>query len=184
MLDFAAQKWQELDPQPSFFNGNMVAFTAPRKVDFAYVMLGSLYLNSLEERTSNFDSMAACLRPGALYFLDLCVQFNNPMTPEIGNSVVQEQGGIKVESRIDARLIDSAKQIYREVWTLDVQDQGRHQCLEMVEQNQAIYPIEFRLFLENRDDFEFVGWWRDWDLGLPVDGEDKVHRPIVIIRRK
>jgi len=39
--------------------------------------------------------------------------------------------------------------------------------------------------VQERTDFEFVGWWYDWDLDKPiVDGTIKVTRPVVLLRRK
>ncbi len=184
MLDYAIYKWHDLKPAPEFLEGNMVSFDCPRKVDFAYVTLGSLYLNSLEEMSSHFDSMARCLRPGGLYFLDWCVQFTDPLAPEAHNAMVNERDGIKVESRFNIRLIDSARQMYEEVWTVNVDDHGQRRRFEMIERNRAIFPQEFLLFVKSRSDFEFVGWWKDWDFDKPVEGQAEVDRPVVLLKRK
>lgn len=184
MLDYAAYKWRGIKPAPRFVEGNMVSFSLPQTADFAYVMLGSLYLNSLTEMTSHFNAMSRLLRPGGLYFLDWCIQFSDPMIREMSNVVVNEADGVSTESRFAVKLIDSAKQIYEEVWTIDINDHGRHKTFRMVERNKAIFPQEFLLFLESRTDFEFVGWWHDWDLDKPIDGSAHVTRPVVLIRRK
>lgn len=184
MLDYAAYKWRSLQPSPRFVEGNMVSFNLPKAADFAFVMLGSLYLDSIDEMTSHFNSMARLLRPGGLYFLDWCVQFTDPMIREMSNVVVNEAEGIQIESKFDVRLIDSARQMYEEVWTIDINDHGRHKTFRMVERNKAIFPQEFLLFLESRTDFEFLGWWHDWDLSKPIDGSAHVTRPVVLIRRK
>ncbi len=184
MLDYATYKWHDLKPSPLFIEGDMVSFDCPRHADFAFVMLGSLYLNSIDEMTRHFDSMAKYLRPGGLYFLDWCVQFTDPMAAAARNAVVNERDGIRVESRFNIKLIDSARQMYEEIWTLDVDDHGRHQKFEMIERNRAIFPQEFLLFIQNRTDFEMVGWWKDWDLSKPMDGEVDVERPIALLRRK
>lgn len=35
------------------------------------------------------------------------------------------------------------------------------------------------------NDFEFVGWWNDWDLSLPLDEVTRgIVRPITILRRR
>ncbi|MDD3733132.1 MAG: class I SAM-dependent methyltransferase [candidate division Zixibacteria bacterium] len=184
MLDYAAFKWRSLVPPAEFIEGDMVNFTYPKKVDFAFVMLGSLYLNSLEDMTRHFNAIARILNPGGLYFLDWCIQFNDPMVPRARNDIVMEKNGIMVESRFNTRLIDSARQMYEEVWTVNIDDHGRHKRFEMIERNRAIFPQEFLLFLESRTDFDFVGWWHDWDLNQPIEGHSDVKRPLVLIKRK
>ena len=69
MLDYGHRKWRQLRPRPELLNADMISFVCPREVDFAYVMLGSLYLNTPGEMHSHFDSVAKALRPGGLYFL-------------------------------------------------------------------------------------------------------------------
>jgi SAM-dependent methyltransferase len=183
MLDYATYKWHGLKPPPEFVQADMVKFELPGSVDFAYVMLGSLYLNSLEEMTSHFDSMARALRPGGLYFLDWCVQFSDPLASAANNAFVNERDGIRVESKFNIRLVDPARQMYEEVWTLNIVDNGRHKRFELIERNRAIFPQEFLLFVESRTDFEMVGWWKDWDFNKPIEGSVEVDRPIALLRR-
>jgi SAM-dependent methyltransferase len=184
MLKYAQRKWQHLRSQVQLLEGDMVSFTMPETVDFAFVMLGSLYLNSLKDMTSHFDSMAKALRPGGLYFLDWCIQFNDPLVRQVNSSFEAEVDGISVESRFDTRLVDPARQMYEEVWTVNVDDHGRRRRFEMIERNRAVFPQEFLLFLANRTDFEFVGWWHDWDLKKPINEASEIIRPVVLIRRK
>jgi SAM-dependent methyltransferase len=184
MLDYAAYKWRHLTPVPHLIQGDMIKFEPIEPVDFAFVMLGSLYLNSLEDMISHFNCMAGTLRPGALYFLDWCIQFNDPLVPRLSNAVSQELNGIRVDSHFNTRLVDPARQMYEEIWTVNVDDNGRQRTFEMIERNRAIFPQEFLLFLESRTDFEFVGWWHDWDFGKPIEGQAEVTRPVVLIRRK
>lgn len=184
MLDFAVDKWQDLNPRPEFLNGDMVAFQTTEQVEFVYVMLGSLYLNTSNEMNSHFDSVAAALQPGGLYLLDWCVQFGDPLAYGKSNTVTQERDGIKIESRFDIRIIDPVTQMYEEIWTLNVDDHGNRQQLQRTELNRAIFPDEFMAFVENRSDFEFVGWWRDWDLDLPITDNCLITRPVVLLRRR
>ncbi len=184
MLDYATYKWRGLKPSPDFVESDMKIFEVEKKADFAFVMLGSLYLNSLEEMSEHFDCMGRALRPGGLYFLDWCVQFADPLAPRIDSVMNSESNGVAVESKFNIRLVDTASQMYEEVWTVIIDDHGRRRTFEMIERNRAIYPQEFQLFLRTRNDFEFVGWWHDWNLAHPIDGRAEVHRPVVLIRRK
>ena len=186
MLDYATMKWQHLSPRPDFVLGDMANFTVEQRVDFAFVMLGSLYLNTLDEMDRHFDCMASCLRPGALYFLDWCVQFSDPLSAAMASENECERNGIRVKSRFDVRLLDPVHQMYEEVWTMDVNDHGRIHRLETVEHNRAIFPQEFLLFVRSRADFELVGWWRDWDFEQPIGSDispQNIARPVALLRR-
>ncbi len=184
MLQYASRKWSHLTPPVELIEADMVSFTLPKPVDFAFVMLGSLYLNSLADMTSHFDSVAQALRPGGLYFLDWCVQFSDPLIPRIRNSFEANVDGVAIHSHFDTRLVDPASQIYEETWTVLVDDAGKRRKFEITERNRAVFPQEFLLFLKNRTDFEFVGWWQDWDLDKPITESPELSRPFVLIRRK
>ncbi len=185
MLDYAAYKWRQLIPRPTFLQKDMVSFTHDSPFDFAFVLLGSLYLNSLEEMHSHFDSVATVLKPGGLYFLDWCIQFSNPLQYNENNAYSIEKDGIVVDSEFKIRLVDAAQHMYEEVWSVNVNDHGRHRKFEMIERNKAVFPDEFLRFLEKRSDFEFVGWWREWDLSKPIEegNRENVTRPVILIRR-
>ncbi|MFQ5499944.1 MAG: methyltransferase domain-containing protein [Candidatus Zixiibacteriota bacterium] len=183
MVDFAAYKWRLLSPRPEFVEGDMVRFGYSRKIDFAFVMLGSLYFNTQKEMHLHFDSLSNILNPGGLYFLDWCVQFSDPMAQGTSNSFAIEKDGIAVRSEFNIRLVDSIQQMYEEVWRVKVDDGGRHKEFEMVERNRAILPAEFMRFVEQRRDFDFVGWWADWDFGKPIGVETDAVRPVVLLRR-
>jgi SAM-dependent methyltransferase len=184
MIDYAESKWALLRPPPQFVIGDMVDFECPEPVDFTFVMLGSLYLQSAEEMASHFDCVSRALQPGGLYFLDWCVQFSDPMVPRNSSEVVRQQDGIKIGSRFDIRLVDPARQLYEETWTVHVDDHGQQRQIRTVELNRAIYPQEFLLFVENHTRFEFVGWWHDWDLDRPIEKPGEPTRPLVLLRRK
>nr|AOR51130.1 hypothetical protein [uncultured bacterium pAW1] len=184
MLDHDISHWRHLEPKPVFIEGDMMDFTSPEPIDFAYVMIGSLYFESLDDMTRHFDAMARAIRPGGLYFLDWCVQFSDPASQMADKEIVREENGIEISSRFKIRVLDVARQFYEEVWTISVNDHGRRRTFEMIERNKAIFPQEFLLFLESRTQFEFVGWWDQWDLSKPVDGRSDIIRPSILIRRK
>ncbi|MCB2230829.1 class I SAM-dependent methyltransferase [bacterium] len=183
MLEYAGIAWKHLKPEPTFFKANMVRFDSRFKADFVFVMLGSLYLNSIEEMQSHFDSVASALTPGGLYFLDCCIQFSDMMVPVHSNRVVTGDRDISIQSAFDIRLIDPARQIYEEIWRVDVDDNGKHHTFEMVEHNKAIYPQEFLLFINQHPAFDFVGWWEDWDFNRPITVGCNPTRPLALIRR-
>ena len=183
MLNYAGTAWKHVSPRPVLFEADMVRFDSPEPADFAFVMLGSLYLNSIEEMQSHFDSIASALKPGGLYFLDCCIQFSDLMVPVHASRVHTTAKEISVESAFDIRLLDPARQIYEETWRVNIDDRGEHHRFEMVERNKAIFPQEFLLFINQRTDFDFVGWWQDWDFNLPITTGCAPTRPFALIRR-
>lgn len=183
MLKYANQKWNKLSPEPVFINEDMVSFDFQQKVDFCFVMLGSLYLKNDKEINSHFDSISNILKPGSLYFLDLCIQFSDPLDYNNHNAFSIEQDGIEIKSEFRIKAIDAKNNLYEENWFVDVNDKGNIKHFKMTERNKAILPEEFLTFIQSRADFEFVGWWEDWDLKRPIKNNLNVKRQISIVRR-
>ena len=183
MLDHAIYKWKDLPTKIQLLEANMVDFQYPTKQDFAFVMLGSLYLNNYTEIKSHFDSMSNLLNKGAVYFLDWCIQFGDPLALNNNNRFIIEKDGVKIQSEFNIKLLDFDQQMYEEFWTILVDDKGRHKKFEMVQRNKAILPEQFIEFIETRDDFEFIGWWKDWDLQFPIEDTENITRPIALVRK-
>lgn len=181
MLSLARRKSEKLGDKALLLQADMTQFTLDEPVDFAYVMLASLYLDSTQQLVQHFDCMARAIRPGGLYFLDWCIEFD-PFSGFV-NAWEVEKAGIKVQTTYMANLIDRVEQLMEEKIILEVDDQGTRKTLTQETKKRAIYPQEFLTFLKWRGDFEFVGWWNDWDLTIPVDGRDTISRPVTVIRR-
>jgi hypothetical protein len=50
---------------------------------------------------------------------------------------------------------------------------------------RAIFPQEFMLAATKLHNFEFVGWWNDWNLQQPLgEGRGEIVRPITVLRRR
>jgi hypothetical protein len=79
--------------------------------------------------------------------------------------------------------LDRAEQTYTETLLLEVNDNGETRELRQEAVKRAIYPQEFLFFIESRPDFEFVGWWKDWDLDQPCAGATAVNRNLAVVRR-
>ncbi len=183
MLAYSRDKWQRCQPPPTFLQKDMVDFELDQPVDFVFVMLGSLYLRNANEIVSHFDSVARALAPGGLYFMDWCIQFEDPLNYKDNNAFSIERDGIRLESRIDIKLVDPSTQLYEETWLVDVFDRSCRHQFNMRDRSKAILPDEFLRFLENRNDFEFIGWWKDWDLAQPIHDGCEILRPFTLLRR-
>lgn len=181
MLDYSRQKASFIGASVQLVYTNMVDFSLDSKVDFAYVLLGSLYVKNTAELISHFNSVSRALRSGGLYFLDWCVQFD-PLSDK-SDSWEMERDGIKTKVSYSMKMVNRMEQTVEETITLDVNDHGETKTLVERNVNRAIYPQEFLIFISGRDDFEFVGWWNNWDLSKPLQGDEHINRPITVVRR-
>ena len=184
MIAYAETKWRSLDRPPIFVRADMKSFALPTPVDFAYVLLGSLYLNSTADLCSHFDSIANSLLKGGLYFLDLCIEFANPLNSVNSHNAISHRDDLHIDSTFDIRLLDASKNLYEERWQLTVETPEKTQSFETVEQNVALFADDFRVFIASRPDFELVGWWSDWDLHEHISPGCELRRPFALVRRK
>jgi SAM-dependent methyltransferase len=181
MLEYAKNKAEEIHASASFELVDMTDFGFVGQVDFAFILLGSLQARSTAELISHFDSVSRVLKPGGLFFLDWCVEFA-PSTKS-GDSWEIVSGQVKVKTTYQQTLINPVEQIFEGSLVLDVEDEGVKKVLRETGMDRKIYPQEFLLFVAARSDFEFVGWWNNWDLTQPLGETQKISRPITILRR-
>ncbi len=181
MLEYAKAKAQAHGGSAEFIQANLVDFHLQEPVDLAAVFLGSLYVTDNGELWSHFDAMARALKPGGLYVLDRCIDFTP--TVDIVDAWEEERDGIAVHASLVCRNVNRACQLYEETLILDADDNGGKRHFEGKAIKRAIYPQEFLLFLRQRDDFEFIGWWNEWDLEQPLDTCGEITRPVAAIRR-
>ena len=92
-------------------------------------------------------------------------------------------GQVKVKTTYQTTLINPVEQIIAESLILEVEDEGVKKVFRETEMCRKIYPQEFLLFVAARSDFEFVGWWNNWDLSQPLGEAQQISRPITILRR-
>ena len=157
-------------------------FEIDDRVDFAYVMLGSLFAKNARELNSHFDSVARAVRKGGVYLLDWCIRFN--ISESSQSSWERESNGIRVRASFSSQIVDRVEQIYEDTDCLDVVlPDGEEKHFKSKSIRRVIYPQEFLLFIGARNDFEFIGWWNDWDLASPLGGDPEINRPIVLLRK-
>jgi SAM-dependent methyltransferase len=181
MLEYAQNKADAINASARFELADMMDFGFVEQVDFAFILLGSLQARSTAELISHFDSVSRVLKPGGLFFLDWCVDFT-PGT-ESADSWEMVSGQVKVKTTFQQTLINPVEQIFEESLTLEVDDDGEKKEFRETAMGRQIYPQEFLLFVAARSDFEFVGWWNNWDLTQPLGETQKISRPITILRR-
>jgi len=181
MIEYSGRKASKLEGRIDLFSRDMVDFRLEEEADFAYIMLGSFYIKNTAQLISHFDSVSLSLKKGGLYFLDWCIQFQ-PLTDKI-QSWEMERDGIKVKTTYGTNYINSIEQTYEETITLEVDHDGICETFREKTVRRAIFPQEFLMFLSTRRDFEFIGWWNNWDLSKPLEGKEKISRPVIVVRK-
>lgn len=182
MLDYSKGKAKRLGHKVKLMQADMVDFTLDVPVDFAYTMLGSLYVQNTEELFSHFAAAHSALNRGGLYLLDWCVDFS--WLDDTEDSWVIEEDDIAVYVRHSTELLNFIDQTFTEIIELAVDDHGTTHRFTQTTTRRAIYPQEF-LLITGDVGFEFMGWWDNWDLNAPLTGlEDTTTRPIAVLRAR
>ena len=183
MLEYSREKAKRIGAQVNLIHADMVDFSLETTVDFAYVLLDSLYVKSTSELIAHFNSVAQALKKGGLYFLDWCVKYDQPGKPEGAFSWNMERDGIQVKTTVSWKVTNRVEQTFEETITLEVVDHGERHNIVGKGIRRVIYPQEFLCFVSASEHFEFVGWWNNWDLAQPLKQANKIDRPIALVRR-
>jgi len=183
MLTYAREKARSAGIEGNFIRADMVDFRVDFKVEFAMNLLDSLFTQSTAELTSHFDAVANVVKPGGLYLLDWCIQYEIPLEAEGGVSWEMEKSDIKVKTNVSWKAANRVEQLWAETITLEIDDHGKQLTAVGTIVKRAIYPQEFLLFIAQHPSWEFVGWWNLWDLNQPLEGQVKLDRPIALVRR-
>jgi len=184
MIAYSSEKAESAGITAGFLQADMRDFSLDRGVDFAFTMCGSLYVRSTADILSHFHAVARALRPGGLYLLDWCINFewDQPVRGDHGWTIEKE--GVRVDVRFALEIVDRASQLARHRLSAEVNDHGTVRSFESVDIVRVILPQEFLLLVETSGNFEFIGWWNNWDLEQPIEKAKKIDRPIALIRRR
>jgi SAM-dependent methyltransferase len=185
MLEFARRKAAAAGIDALLFHASMIDFEVEQKADFVFVALGSLYAKSTSELNLHFDSVAGAMQPGGLYLMDWCVQFSlDKIFLDAGDTWECARDGVRVTTTVRMRPVDFVEQVFEENVIMDVEDNGEKKLLSSAHLKRVIFPQEFLSFIRQRPDFEFVGWWNNWDLSQPLSSHaQEITRPIVLLKR-
>ncbi len=149
------------------------------RFDAVYVLLGSLYSTSNDEFLRHMDSVSRSLKKGGLYLLDGVVWFN--LLRDNKQSWTISRDGIRIRASFRARLHDPVQQTFFEELVLNVNDRGVRKRLESNILHKFFFPQEFRSLVACHGEFEFIGWFDNFDLRKPATPNG---RQIVILRKR
>src|SRR5579872_1214001 len=179
-LRAARAKADQLGISADFVTADMRDFRpeAVGPVDLAYVLLGSIYVTSNREFFDHLGRVATVLPSGGLYLLDSVVWFE--IFSDYRRRWTRRRNGVTVRMHYQAELIDAIAQTYNEFVTLDIDDHGARHRIESRVPTKIFYPQEFLCLIELSREFEFVGWFNDFDLAAPVTPKG---RHIAVLRK-
>mgnify|MGYP001027436160 CR=1 FL=1 len=183
MLKYSKDKALRLGLKANLVQADMMDFTFQKMVDFVYVLLGSLHAQRTSDLVTHFNSVAQVLNKGGLYLLDWCIQYDPPGGSDGGDTWEVERHGVRVKTTVTWKPISRVEQTFEETIALAVDDHGKPQTIIGKDVLRAIYPQEFLCLVSRLRDFEFVGWWNNWDLTQPLEKASKIDRPIALLRR-
>jgi SAM-dependent methyltransferase len=127
MLAYAHDRAQALQASATFVEADMRHFRLTEPVDFAFVLLGSLFVQSTVDLTVHFEAMSQALKPGGLYFLDWCINFATNAGRQ--ETWTLEQDGITVTTTYEAHVANAVEQTIEEILTLAVVEPNRQDTL-------------------------------------------------------
>jgi SAM-dependent methyltransferase len=180
MIEFSRRRARELCADLTLFRGDMARFALrSHRFDLAYILLGSLYVRTNAEFFNHLDCVSKVLKQGGLYLLDGVVRFN--ILAEHEERWTMKRRGITVRTAYRPELVDPLEQTCIEHVILEVDDHGKRATLESKLARKPFFPQEFLLLTQIHKQFQFVGWFMNFELRKP---HSVTGRPIVILRKR
>ena len=186
MLTYLQEKAKEAGVKVQTIHADMCSFRLEKKVDFAFVMMGSLVVESDEKLLNHLNSVARSLKKGGLYFVqNKAVDW----TKNAEQSWTMEKDGITVKTTFSTRWKNIPDQIYTERIVTEVNDHGHIKKLREEEDLKFVFPQEFKTLISLNGEFEFLGWWKGtestWHLDKPLEKPENLDNiNMVLLRRK
>jgi len=186
MLAYLRKKAEEEGVEIQTIQADMCSFRLKEKVDFTFIMMGSLDVESNEKLLSQLDSVAGSLKNGGLYFIqNKAVNW----TRNEEQTWTMERDGITITTTYSTHWKDILNQIYTERITTQVNDHGQIKKFDEEEDLKFVFPQEFKALIQFNGKFEFLGWWEGtestWYLDKPLDqAENLTNINMVLLRRK
>lgn len=184
MIAHARDRAASLGIPARFHQASMIDFAVPERFDMVFIALGDLYARGAADLDRHLDAVAAALRPGGLFLLDWCVQFEpEKVFDAAGQTWRMERDGVIIDAAVRMMPVSPSDQTFDEVLELSIDDHGRMSDMRSVERKYAVYPQQFLRLVDMHPALEFVGWWNNWDTAQPITAQSReIYRPIALLR--
>lgn len=187
MLSYLRKKAREEGINVETVKADMTNFRLKKKADFAFIMMGSLDVESNEQFLSHLNSLAFSLNRGGLYFIQ---NMSLDWTKNEKQNWIMERDGITVQTTFESHFKDIINQICTEELTLEVNDHGERKTVTHKRDLKHIFPQEFKSLIKLNGKFEFLGWWKgncnNWNLDMPLEKAGKLSNSsnMTLLRKK
>ncbi|XOB46471.1 MAG: class I SAM-dependent methyltransferase [Candidatus Nealsonbacteria bacterium] len=185
MLGYLTKKAKEEELKIEIVKADMAGFKLKKKADFAFIMMGSLNVDSNEKFLNHLDSVAFSLNKGSLYFIQ---NKGLDWTRSTRQSWIMKRNGITVKTTFKWNFKDIVNQIYTEEMIFEVNDNGKRKKFIHKRDLKFIFPQEFKALVKLNGKFEFLGWWKGncnvWYLDKPLEKAKNLDNNMILLRRK
>jgi len=160
MLKFSIDKARKNNIKINTLKANLVNFKTKNKYDFAFCMLGSIFVKSNKEFLSHLDSVASSLKKGGLYIFEGNIKRNFKPEKQKWTTV---KDGARVTTIYEEIPIDFINQLFKQKITINVKENGRTIKLKEEMKLKYIFPQEFLELLKINNKFDFIGWFDNFN---------------------
>jgi SAM-dependent methyltransferase len=139
---------------------DMNKFRLKDKVDFSYIMMGSIiYARNNKMFLSHLNSVADSLKSGGLYLIEnIAMNWSDPKFLKSQSWIMKEKG-IRVKTTYKITPKNALKQIVSQNFTLEVDDNGVRRKFINQADLKIIFPEELKLLIEKNGRFKFIGFF-------------------------
>ncbi|NMB66473.1 class I SAM-dependent methyltransferase [Candidatus Woesearchaeota archaeon] len=154
MLKYLQEKAKEEGVRIDTVKANMTNFKLKKKVDFAFIMMGSFRFKNNEDLLKHLDCVSNSLKNGSLYLIENMELDWLSFKPQ---SWIMKRDGIEIKTTYKLKQKDPIFQTSEEIISLEVNDNGKK--LKFVEKRimKHIYLQEFLALVKLNNKFEFLG---------------------------
>lgn len=160
MIDYLKKESLKEGLEIKAVKADMNNFKLRKKVDFAYIMMGSIiYARDNDLFLSHLNSVVASLNSGGLYLIEnMAINWANPsfLKPQ---SWVIEKNGIKIKTTYQILPKHPLRQIVTQILKIEVNDRGEKINFTDKEDLKIIFPEELKLLIDINKKFEFLGFF-------------------------
>ena len=191
MVEYAAEKARERGLKMELYTADMAEFTLERPCDGAFCAISTFrYLLTDEQIKGHLECMAAALRPGAVYAIDLEL-LGDPEKFEVGlqdewELVHEEPEKIEVKSEFSYLTPPNLERmrILAEGHIFYKSDEEEYEFMQW--EAMRVWPLaELRRFIDDTP-FSIVKWYEPkgvWDVDQEFEPDEESERVVVVLKR-
>ena len=167
MLDYLKCESEKNGLNVDTINADINNFKLKQKIDFAYIMMGSIiYVKDNNLFLSHLDSVADSLNSGGLYLIEnLAISWADPsfFKPQ---RWVMKNGKIRVKTTYQIIPKNPLRQTVTQILKMEVDDNKKK--MEFIDKDdlKIIFPEELRLLVDKNSKFELIGFFERNDAKL------------------